>query len=256
LKTNRLDKKPVQALSALHESASLRAVTGSALRPGGFVLTERGLSLCRFRPGARIVDVGCGTGASVAYLRETCRHRALGFDPSMDLFRESGSGETIPVAMARAEALPLRDGSCDGVLCECALSLVSEPIQALGEFSRVLRNGGYLILSDIYDRARDDGLSSGPTTSDRSASGLRTRPGIEALLEGSGFILLSWEDHTRYLKELAAQLILSSESLTDLTDMCSLFNVECAGAQDSRPALPGYYLLVARKMTKGETFHG
>jgi len=219
-------------------------------------MTKRGLSICGFEPGACIVDVGCGTGASVAFLRETCGYRALGFDLSGDLFRENGRWESIPVAMARAEELPLQDGCCDGVLCECVLSLVSEPKRALGEFARVLRPGGFLILSDIYDRTHIDNFSIAPAAFDGCASSLRTRPCIEALIERSGFILLSWEDHTRYLKELAAQIILSSGSLTDLQGMCSLFNAGCAGSPDSRPTRPGYYQLVAKKITKGDAFHG
>jgi arsenite methyltransferase len=256
LKTSREVKTPIQALSALHESVSLRAVMGPSLRPGGIRLTERGLSHCGFAPGARIVDVGCGTGASVDYLRETCRHMALGLDLSGDLFRDSGSEKSVPAAIARAEELPLRDGCCDGVLCECVLSLVREPLEALGEFSRVLRTGGFLILSDIYDRGDGDSFPRDPAILGDCDSTLRSRPFIETLLAESGLALIAWEDHTRYLKELAAQLILSPGSLADLHGMCRLFDAGCAGSPDSRPMRPGYYLLVAKKITKGETFHG
>jgi SAM-dependent methyltransferase len=249
-------KTPVQALSSLHESASLRALTGPSLRPGGFLLTERGLSLCGFSPGARIVDVGCGTGASVAYLREKHRFSALGFDVSRNLFLKDGRAESIPLAVARAEDLPLSDASCDGVLCECVLSLVTEPGRAVGEFSRVLRSGGFLILSDIYNRAPVDGFSNGPTTSGGCASALRSRAFLEKLLGDSGFRLLAWEDHTRHLKELAAQLILSNDSLTEFHDLCTIFNSGCSGSSVSRFTRPGYYLLIAQKMTKGDAFHG
>lgn len=256
MKTSREKNKPVQALAALHESASLRAVTGPSLRPGGFLLTERGLSQCGFPPGARIVDVGCGTGVSVTYLRERHRFRALGFDVSGDLFRNNGSAITIPVALARAEELPMPDDSCDGVLCECVLSLVKEPRQAVGEFSRVLRPGGFLILSDIYDRSADNVAQNESTVSGPCASALQSRPFVEKLLGDSGFGPLAWEDHTRYLKELAAQLILSNESLTEFHDLCAVFDAGCASSPGSLPARPGYYLLVAQKMTKGEAFHG
>jgi hypothetical protein len=125
---------------------------------------------------------------------------------------------------------------------------VKEPKSALGEFSRVLRTGGFLILSDIYDRAQTSDFSSGPAASGNYASSLRTRPCIEALLEDAGLDLLSWEDHTRYLKELAAQLILNADSLAELHSTCGLFTVGCAGSPDSQRTRPGYYLLVARKI--------
>jgi len=257
LKTSREDKTPIQDLSAFHESASLRAVTGPSLRPGGFRLTDRGISLGGFSPGARILDVGCGTGASVEYLRRKYRFSALGIDMSGSLFRKTGEADTIPpLAVARAEALPFTDCCCDGVLCECVLSLVKEPKRAVEEFSRVLRSGGFLILSDIYDRTGCNAFPCSPATSSGCPSTLRSRPFIEALLEDSGFVLLAWEDHTRYLKELVAQLILSNGSPLEFHDLCCLFDSGCAGSPDLRRTRPGYFLLVAQKMTKRETVHG
>ncbi len=240
----------------MHESASLRAVTGSLLRPGGFSLTDRGLSRCGFAPGARIVDVGCGTGATIAYLREKYRFRALGFDLSRDLIRDNECAENIPFAAARAEALPLADGCCDGVLCECVLSLVPEPERAVGEFCRILHGGGFLILSDIYGRSSVDCRYCASNGAGGSAPALRDRAFTERLLENSGFHVVAWEDHTRHLKELAAQLILSGGSLTELHELCEVFGSGCSGASSSAITRPGYYLLVARKFTKGGTFHG
>lgn len=256
MKISREKKKPIQALAALHESASLRAITGPSLRPGGFLLTERGLSLCGFAPGARIVDVGCGTGASVVYLREKLRFRALGIDVSGDLLPKGDSKGRIPAIVARAEELPLTTASCDGVLCECVLSLVKEPGRAVKEFSRVLSIGGFLILSDMYDRVPGDGFSIGPTTEGGCTSALRSRAFIEKLLGDSGFGLRAWEDHSRYLKELAAQLILSNESLTEFHHLCGVFDSGCTSSSFSRITRPGYFLLVAQKMTHGEDFHG
>ena len=37
-------------------------------RPGGIRLTERAASLARFPHGAKLLDVCCGTGATVRYL--------------------------------------------------------------------------------------------------------------------------------------------------------------------------------------------
>ncbi|HOI16064.1 MAG TPA: class I SAM-dependent methyltransferase [Geobacteraceae bacterium] len=256
MKTSREDKTPIQALSALHESASLRAVTGPSLRPGGFLLTDRGLSRCGFAPGARIADVGCGTGASVSYLRERYQLKAMGFDLSGELIRNNECAKAIPFAEARCEALPLADGCCDGVLCECVLSLVPEPAQAVAEFSRVLRNSGFLILSDIYDRAPIDGSFRPSAGTAGCASALRSRLFIEKLLGDSGFDFVAWEDHTRYLKELVAQLILNGDSCEEFRDLLRVLHSGCADPSEVRNSRPGYFLLVAQKSTKGETFHG
>lgn len=254
MKTNNKDNSAFSRLSTLHESPSLRAVTGPFLRPGGLALTERGLSLCGFTEDALIIDVGCGTGASVSYLRDSRHFRALGVNLSAGRFQRNEDG--FPAVVARSEELPLAKECCDGILCECVLSLVAEPERALREFSRVLRTGGFLIMSDIYNRGEE---SLVPDVSEKSAgcaSALRSRPFIETLLDKSGLGLVAWEDHSRRLKELAAQLILSSDSPTDF---CGLFrSMETSWASQSGPRIsrPGYFLLVAKKIDEGETCYG
>jgi arsenite methyltransferase len=245
LKTSSQKKRPVQALAAQHESASLRAVTGALLRPGGFCLTERGVSFCGLPGLARIVDVGCGTGASAAFLRERFHYMALGLDLSESLLRETVRMEHLPLAIARAEELPILPGVCDGILCECVLSLVFEPNSALCEFARVLRPGGFLVMSDLYDRGREKLISR---CSENDGSVLRTRLAIELFVVEAGFEVLLWEDHTMCLKELAAQLILNQGATTDF---CDFFAASDSGCSGSSPLMtfpgPGYFLMVAQK---------
>lgn len=244
---------PIQDLGKLHESASLRAVTGTVLRPGGFHLTERGMAFCNFPPDAFIVDVGCGMGASVAYLRDRFHFKVLGCDNSEEILRENVQSASLPLVAASAVQLPMAPGSCDGVLCECVLSLIPEPGQALAEFERVLRPGGYLIMSDLYDR-RSDTFSQ--TDQGERESVLRSRTAIESLLSSEGFSLLAWEDQTRYLKELVAQMILSHDSLAGLCEFAGVFGSGCTGSSPFSPSAVGYYLMVARKRNKEEFCYG
>lgn len=228
----------------MHESASLRAVTGTVLRPGGFLLTERGLALCDFSPGALIVDVGCGMGASVSYLRDKFHFKVFGCDNSEEILRENDHSASLPLVAASAEQLPIVSGSCDGVLCECVLSLVSEPEQVLAEFCRVLRPGGYLVMSDLYDR-RSNTLSQ--TDPKEILSVLRSRAAIASLVSNEDFSLLAWEDQTRYLKELIAQMILTHDSLAGLCELDGVFGSGCPGSSPFSSSAVGYYLMVARK---------
>ena len=48
----------------------------TCLRPGGLELTDRIVALARLPRGARVLDVGCGSGATVAHLadRHGLRH--------------------------------------------------------------------------------------------------------------------------------------------------------------------------------------
>lgn len=204
--------------SRVYETGPLRNVTGTTIRPGGLSLTDRALEFCPFADGAELLDVGCGTGASVEHLRSRYGFDVKGIDISPKLIAEGLlRNPALPIFEGMAEALPCPADSQDGILCECVLSLLAEPLQAMAEFRRALRSGGYLMLSDMYNR---DTL---------------TRQ-IETWLFENGFTLLLWEDHTRLLRELAARLILADVSLDE----------HCCTPPGSE-GKAGYFLLVARK---------
>jgi len=202
----------------MYETGTLRDVTGTAIRPGGLTLTDRALDHCSFIAGARLLDVGCGVGGSVEHLRVNYGFDARGVDISPALISEGlGRNPALPLSIAEAKELPFAEESQDGILCECVLSLLTEPFRALAEFRRLLRSGGYLILSDMYNR---DPATGQP----------------EVWLSENGFTMILREDHTPLLRELAARLILANGSLEGL----------CCRAPGSG-GKPGYYLQVARK---------
>lgn len=94
--------------------------------------------------GARVADVGCGPGHHTALLRERGL-RVAGFDLSLQMLCARG----VPgVAQADMRALPLASGSLDAVWSAAAMLHVPRPDvpQVLGEFGRVLRPGGRLVL--------------------------------------------------------------------------------------------------------------
>ncbi len=220
--------------SSHFDSPQLRAVTGPAIRPGGLELTGRAVEFCSFPAGARLLDVGCGSGVTVDFLRNRHGLEATGVDISSRLLREGKSHDaTLPLIRGNAERLPHGDASFDGILCECVLSLVNDAEGALAEFHRVLRPGGRLILSDVYPR------EPGGDRMDGCLKGAVPFSVTRSMLDGTGFSILLWEDHTRYLKELAARLVLAG---AEPAGFCGEYTK--AGGGHRRP---GYYLLVARK---------
>jgi len=220
--------------TSIYESGLLRDACGPALRPGGTRLTERAVELCRFPAGARLLDVGCGSGISVDYLRNTHGFNASGIDISASLISEGlQRNPALPLAQATAEALPCGDESLDGIFCECVLSLLDDPLKALKEFYRTLKKGGRLVLSDLY-RCRT--LSDVEQTCGTNG-GMASSKEIQGLLSSCGFNgLILWEDHTRALQEMAAQIMLTYGSLECLAGLC-----------DGAKSKPGYYLLVTGK---------
>jgi SAM-dependent methyltransferase len=97
-------------------------------------------------PGATVADVGCGNGV---YLQRLRRRRGnpivVGFDLSAGMAR--AASVHAPTAVADAQALPLRDGSVDVVLCLHMLYHVPDIALAVRELRRVLRPGGLALIT-------------------------------------------------------------------------------------------------------------
>ena len=81
----------VAAPCPLYEQELLRQATGDALRPGGIELTARLLAQCDLPPDARLLDIGCGRGASLAWLGTQQAYHAIGVDSSTSLLREAAA---------------------------------------------------------------------------------------------------------------------------------------------------------------------
>lgn len=235
----------------LYESSLLSEFTEPVIRPGGFQLTARGLAHCPLAPGDRVLDVGCGTGAAVDYLRRQGL-AAIGIDFS-EVLLEKGSrtyGRT-PLVRARAERLPMGDGAFSAVLCECVLSLCGDPLHVLGEMRRVLKTGGYLVLTDVYSRQGGGTASTGKAIPHCCLKGAAQRSTTQARITAAGFDLQVWEDHSQRLKQLAARLVWSYGSLDAFWSAVGGTDAALTGHHTkARGCLgPGYYLLVAQKRT-------
>jgi SAM-dependent methyltransferase len=95
--------------------------------------------------GQLVLDLGAGTGAaSRAVLR--AGGRALACDVALGMLCV-GRADRPPAAVADARALPLADGSVDGVVAAFALNHLPDPEVALAEAARATTRGGFLLAS-------------------------------------------------------------------------------------------------------------
>ncbi|WP_419786652.1 DVU_1556 family methyltransferase [Pseudodesulfovibrio sp.] len=229
----------MEAVTApLWERPGLRHAAGDTLRPGGFELTDRAAEFIGLTPGVRVLDVGSGLGATVARLRARYGADAWGVEPScVQVERAFGPAHLI---RGQGDVLPFRSNVFQAVFCECVLSLLPNPAAGLAEFGRVLASSGYLVLTDLCQReggrcgcgTAASTVTGGASCADRAVPVADT---LELVAE-HGFDVVLVEDHDRYLRDLAARLILAGEPAA-----------ACGRGL-------GYYLLIARK--RGENRAG
>lgn len=216
-------------------------------RPGGLELTARAIALAGMRRGSKVVDIGCGAGQSVTYLR-TRGFEAIGIDCAVSDKQAARPADPHEHIVASAEELPLPDCSTDGVLAECSLSVMQDQEGVLAECARVLVDGGRLMISDLYARqpraiARVRALKSS------CASGMMVREELETRLDKQGFRVDVWEDHSQALRECAARFILEHGSLKGLWQCNGEDSAETIQAA-MKAARAGYFLVVARRQAR------
>lgn len=173
----------VTALSA-DPWGTVDALVDGPLHPGGREATEALLDRAGVGAGTRVLDVGCGSGASLELARERGAS-AVGIDRT-----PRGPG----VVGGTFEALPVRDGAADVVLAECTLCLADDLDAALGETGRVLRGDGRLALSDVVLEGEVGPLPDTIAELCCLPDG-RSRDDVAAAVERAGYEITGVRDH-------------------------------------------------------------
>ena len=239
----------------MYESDLLSQATGDTLRPGGFFLTDLGVKSCDFLPDARVLDVGCGCGATVERLVSLYQLQAIGLDPS-ELLLESGRRKNSDLNLIRGqgEDLPFPAENMDGVFAECALSVMEDLDQVLKEIFRVLKPSGWLVINDVYARNPDGLLGLQELKLESCIRRALPKERLVNKLVEQGFKIVDWTDHTNLLTQLTVDLIMAHGSMIQFwlkTTACS-----CSGAESAETSLVqtvlkqakmGYFQLIAQK---------
>jgi SAM-dependent methyltransferase len=105
------------------------------------LFTQAGL-----RPGAQVLEVGCGTGAVMQALANEFDYHLTGvdIDPTSLVFNRT-QHPAFPLAQGDGHYLPFADNTFDAAYCHYLLLWVADPAQVLAEMRRVTRPGGVVI---------------------------------------------------------------------------------------------------------------
>jgi len=116
--------------------------------------------ILRYGTSAHILDIGTGPGhLLLAIQRAVPNTKLVGVDISPAMVEQAhrnmeicGQPSQIELQVARANALPFADETIDRVVSTGSLHHWKDPVCALAEVHRVLKNDGYALM---YDLVRD-----------------------------------------------------------------------------------------------------
>lgn len=121
--------------------------------PGGRQLTESIIGDASLKAGDKVLDVGCGTGATSAFLREKTEAEVTGIDLHPKMVerakqRSLESAKPFQVILGSAEQLPFGDDVFDLLLSE-SVTTFTDMAKSVPEYFRVLRPGGKLLAIEM-----------------------------------------------------------------------------------------------------------
>jgi SAM-dependent methyltransferase len=131
------------------------AEVGLTKHLGSVNATDRLVDLCRIDEDSYVLDVGCGSGVTPVYLAKKYGCDVMGVDimPRMvdrarELAQQKGVSRRVEFRVADAQELPFDDRTFDAVITESVTAFPKDKQQAIKEYARVLKYGGYVGLNE------------------------------------------------------------------------------------------------------------
>ncbi|WHY75130.1 methyltransferase domain-containing protein [Neobacillus sp. WH10] len=121
--------------------------------PGGLQLTKELLSREKINETTSILDAGCGTGQTSAYIAEQYRCKVTSLDSNkimLDKARKRFLPLRLPIEVKQGstENLPFSEGIFDLILSESVISFTDVSL-TIPEFRRVLKPNGVLLAIEM-----------------------------------------------------------------------------------------------------------
>lgn len=123
---------------------------------GSMEATRELIKLCHIEDGTYVLDVGCGVGATPTYLAKEVDCRVMGVDLVAKMIEQSrkrakieGVEDRVEFRVADARELPFEDNLFDAVIMESLNVFFDDKSQAMREYIRVAKLGGYVGMTEM-----------------------------------------------------------------------------------------------------------
>jgi SAM-dependent methyltransferase len=202
------------------------------------------------KPCDTLLDIGCGKGDTIAILAKEYGLICTGIDRETE-WDNAVTAAAGPQSTSKSQWIPgqaRNDNAFDAVLFECVLSTLDDKAASVRAASKLLKDGGHLIIADLCDR-------NGVTP-----PGVIDAPGLEAACRTNGLVPAGWQDRTADLDAFAAEVIFGYGSFDAYFDaVCNAsksLDTDAPGALSTFCRLdpsgppPGYFLAVYEKSTE------
>lgn len=131
------------------------AEVGLTKHIGGITATEALCDLCHIDRDKYVLDVGCGVGVTPCYIAQKYSCRVMGVDISARMIERSLEradkeqlADRVDFRVADAQDLPFETAEFDAVITESVTAFPANKQQAVNEYVRVTKPGGYVGLNE------------------------------------------------------------------------------------------------------------
>ncbi len=235
--------------SKFYENRQVQQTMGETLRPGGLESTVRALKFCKFDKDDKLLDLGCGRGRTIKYMQDNHNITMQGLDISEELAKEAKElNKNSNIVISSGEDTPFEDNEFNGIFAECTLSLMDNPKNTIKEINRILKTGGYFVISDIYAKNTE----CLPELRNFDINTCLKRPHnmdeLRNSLINTGFKILLHENYDNFIIQLIGDIIFSQGSVENF--------LSCGGDKDIdgkkfheflKKTKIGYFLMIAQK---------
>jgi arsenite methyltransferase len=192
-----------------YEQDWVQSLLGESFHPGGIELSKALVQSLRLPEGARVLDVACGIGTTARLMAREFRLNVVGLDASAaNVATAEGllEGETDRFQTGDAAALPFPNDTFDAIVCECAVSTFADQPGVVAEFSRVLKPGGVVGITDMVLEGELPEDIAGVIAPWTCLAAARSVIGYQSLFLATGLRVVEYADESSSLRKLIADL--------------------------------------------------